>query len=251
MKPTDEQIVAWLDGALSDADKVSFEAAMEADPVLAEQVLRWQNNDGLLKAAIPEEPVSDALLAGLGLAPESVEATVINLADVRAALDEKRAAKASLFNRLRWPAMGALAASVAAAVVLLPQLRGDAPVGLEGSKAFQVAMQSNASTQGRKLEDGRLAMPMLSFKAGDGRYCREFHVSGSAGAESGIACRGAERWSVEALVKGGAGPEDQGEVRTAAGANGSSLDATYEKLNASDPMAAVEERDQIAKAWKK
>jgi len=247
--PSDDQISAWLDGTLSPEETAALEAAMDADPALAERVLRWQENDAKLKAAIPEEPVSADLLARLGLQEPAPTSTVTNLADARAAKVEAEAAKASLLTRLRWPALGALAASVAAAVVLFTQSPGTAPAGLEGSQAFQVAMQSNPSTKASVLEDGRRAAPVLTIRAGDGRYCREFSVAGGSGDESGIACKSGERWTVEAQVKGTVGPDTSGEIRTAAGADGSALDATYDRLKASDPLPVEDEAWLIAGRW--
>lgn len=91
MKPTDEQISAWLDGALPDPEALALEAALERDAGLAERVARLESNDDLLRTALPlDENVPQELLARLGLAEEPVP-RVVDIASAR----QKRAARAT------------------------------------------------------------------------------------------------------------------------------------------------------------
>ena len=91
MKPTDEQISAWLDGALPDPEALALEAALERDAGLAERVARLESNDDLLRTALPlDENVPQELLVRLGLAEEPVP-RVVDIASAR----QKRAARAT------------------------------------------------------------------------------------------------------------------------------------------------------------
>ncbi len=70
-RPSDEQLSAWLDGALSPDAAAMVEAAIAADPELAERAASWQAADRRIAdafAPIAQQPVDDDLLAQLWLA---------------------------------------------------------------------------------------------------------------------------------------------------------------------------------------
>jgi hypothetical protein len=97
-----------------------------------------------------------------------------------------------------------------------------------------------------QLADGRTLTPVLTVRAADGRWCREFR----AGGETALACRqDARRWTIEAHGAAASGP-DAGSIAMAGGADPAPLDAAYRRLKASDPVSADEERALIGKAWK-
>ena len=230
---TDEQLAAWLDGALSPAEAEAFAQALESDPALAAKAEVWQANDRAMAQVFfaAERPIDDALLARLGLA--EAPAAVPVLAPV-AANDNPRQA------RLGWWAGGsALAASFAAALFLT--LRPPAP-----ADGLSDALDRTASLASAQLADGRTVTPLLTVRAADGRWCREFRE----GDETALACRGGTgRWSVEARGKG-SGAADSGAIAVASGADPAPLEAAYRQLKASDPVGAADEQALIAKGWK-
>lgn len=255
-RPTQTQIRNWLEGRLSPADCDAFEAALEADPDFAEDVLRQQDalpryadTASELHAVFPlEDAVPAALLARLGLAAASESAAgtdnVIDFAAARA----RRAPHAVW----RWIGGGALAASLALAVMLAPQLRQAEP-GAGPDASFELALSTTPSAAVARLANGSTLRPVLSFAAADGRWCREFVIAarsaGETGSRSGIACRTGDGWSIEASATAG---DEQGSapgIRTAAGTDTAPLDGAYARLGASDPVAADQERDLIAKGW--
>jgi anti-sigma factor RsiW len=240
----EERIAAFLDGQMNDAETAAFEAEMNADPELAEVVVRMADNDDLLRSAFDapiQQGVDDALIARMGLAePESAQ--VIDIASARQAKVIAANDDSPGWQRWRWPAMGAVAAAVVAAVMLQtgPSTSEDAQ--------FAQAMESLPSGQIAKLAAGETVQPLLTFKAGDGRYCRDFSRSG-AQPVSGIACRGGNGWSVEAKAKGATTLGNSGQIETAAGADESALTDAYARLDASDPLDGEAEKALIAKGW--
>lgn len=253
MDNRDDQISAYLDGAMSAQEARAFEAEMECDPALAEAVMRLRGNDDLLKTAFDapiHAPIGADMLERFGLAGSPPASNIVDFAVAREARVERTRAR-ELMQHWRWPLAGALAASLVAVVTVGTQWTGSQPFDLESSKAFQVAMQDLPSTTRTKLEDGRDVSSTLSFAAGDGRYCREFVLDGGSHSQSGIACRGIRDWSVEALVKGANTVPDGTEIRAAAGVDGLSLDSAYRRLNASDPVDSTLEKDLISKGWVK
>lgn len=236
MTNEDERIAAYLDGEMTAEDRAAFEQQMAHDPHLADKIGRWRNNDTFLRQALPTEALPDELLTRMGLSDLS---TMTPQAMPVAANDNPP------WKRWRWPAGGALAASLAA--LLWWQIPSDN--ALADDPAFQIALESGVSGTSVQIEEGRSVTPVLSFVSGKGNYCREFAVGNGASGQSGIACRAAGGWQVEALVKGNALSGNNGGYQTAGGADTRALDSTYQRLGAGDPLTAVKEKDLITNGW--
>lgn len=226
-----ETIAAYLDGSLTGDERLRFEAEMQADAKLAAEVKQWQANDAMLRAAFPiaEGGVDAAMLSRLGLA------------------EPKKLPIAANDNRWSWGriglAGGAIAASLAVAMVLLqPSAKG-----LADDEQFQIAMESLPSGQTMNLASGDPISPVLTFRARDGHYCREFAGSRVGG---GIACRSDGKWKIEVSTSHGADTGNSNEIRTAAGSDPAALDATLERLGASDPLNSENEKGLISSGWK-
>lgn len=229
----DERIAAYLDGQMDNAAMAAFEAEMEQDASLADDVARLADNDDLLRKAFDaplHEAVDDAIIARMGLSSQPVPAANDNTPFIR---------------KWRWPVGGALAASVALALFMQSK-----PV-LQADAQFASAMDSLMSRQTAQMDGGSILTPVLSFRAADGRYCREYVVSGGSNSGSGIACRDTDGWTVEAQVEASARIADSTRIETASGTDEAALAEAYTRLGASDPLDAQKEKQAIAKGWKK
>lgn len=229
----DERIAAYLDRQMSNETMAVFEAEMEQDPTLADEVARLMENDALLRSAFDaplHEAADDAVIARMGLASPPVLAANDN---------------APFLRKWRWPLGSALAASVALAFFM------QAKPGSRTDAQFASAMDSLMSRQTAQLDGGATLTPVLSFRAEDGRYCREYVVSGGEDAGSGIACRDNDGWMVEAQIKASARIADPSRIETASGADEAALAEAYTRLGASDPLDAQKEKQAIADSWKK
>lgn len=243
------RITAFLDGTMEPDEQRAFEAQIDADPALAARVEQMLGNDELLREAFRgpiDEGVDAALLARMGLGGAAPSAEVVDLS-VRRAAKRPEAANddAPGWSRWRVPLGGAIAAGLALALVLTVQRGG-------GAQDFSNAMTSLPSGQLASLEDGRTIRPLLSFKASDGRYCREFALGAGGTGGTGIACTGGSgKWRIEALDKEGVEQANAGEVQLASGARGAGLDAAYARLGASDPLDKATESALISSKWRK
>lgn len=240
MDEQDLRIAAWLDGTMSADEAARFEAELDSNPALAEQVAAWQGNDDLLRAAYQapiDQGVDDALLTRMGLAPQPAPLAASNDNPVR---------------RWAFPLGGALAAGIALAIMLTGKPTTTVPGGGQGPQIAD-AMERLPSRGTLAMADGGTLSPLLSFAAADGRYCREFSVTGGQQPGGGIACKGAAGWSIEAHSAAGsaAGGAEPGKIAMAGGADSSGLDAAYARLGASDPLSIDSERQLIASGWKK
>jgi hypothetical protein len=229
-RPSDEQLSAWLDGALSPEEAAMVGAAVAADPLLAERAASWQESDSRIAAAfapIAQQPLDDALLARLGLAESAP-----NLA----ANDNS-----PWWRRHAVPLGGAIAASLVAVAVLL-QTGTSRPSADQG---LSLALETTPSLGSARLADGRKLRPLLTVRGSDGRYCREYQV----GNQGGLACREGDGWKVEATAP--ARPlTDPGEIGLAGGGDAAPLAAAYARIGAGDPLDAGDEAALIKHKWK-
>lgn len=246
-----ERVSAYVSGEMKPHEAAAFEQEIEGNLELAAIVERWRGNDAMLKQAFvaPEaSDISGALLARLGLAETAAPDNVV-------ALDSFRRQNAgqndnSTSPKWRWPLVGSMAASLVVALAV-GSFWASEPAGIDNQAAFQMAMNSAASGATVALDETEKLTPILSFKAKDGRFCREFAVEGTATGNQGIACKSGKKWAVEALVNGGRALPSNGEIRTATGEDASTLDAVYIRLGASDPMGRIEEQSIISDGWTK
>jgi negative regulator of sigma E activity len=246
-----ERLSAYLDGQLSEDDVRDLEARLANEPELAKQLEAFRNVDSALRAPFDRllsEPIPDRFLQLLGGSDDEVAAPpaavtsaaeIIDFADAKA--KRVRTPVPSLWAS--WPVRGALAASFVAGLVAITQLQP----GAWAEKGIETALNEAPSGTAVRLASGETLKPRLSFAAKDGRFCREFDLSG----QTGIACRKADGWTIEAKVKSdapAAAGAEQG-FATASGA-GSALDPVYDRLGAGEPLDPAREKALIKSGWK-
>lgn len=191
------ELMRLVDGELRTADAGAIAASLRGDPGAADYVAGLSADRALLRAALPldDAPTPGALRAldrafaargrstrsrhlGLPIAASLLTAMVVGAGSVLVA--ERRAEDA--------------AARVMAAMAQDRQL---------GEAAFVEALDrevSGKSVSWRNPDSGSsgATTPLRTFRAADGRYCREYEQSRMApgGTErvTGIACREADGW---------------------------------------------------------
>lgn len=243
-----ELLAAYADGELGPEEAARVEAAIAADPALAREVdahraLREQLRDHF--APIAALPVPDRLRVPLEQQQAGeTEDNVIDLAQVRRTRQEEAAGARPRVGRSRWVLGGA----IAAALVVGLFIGGDYPRGASftardgrivasGTLANALTNQL-ASAQG----DGPVRI-LLSFRSGEGRYCRGFE----AGATAGIACREGSEWAV-IRTQTSQGSE-QGAYRQAGSARAEIMAAAQE-MAAGEALDAQAERAAREAEWR-
>ncbi len=215
MNIDDATVMAYLDGELDDAGIARVDAEMARDPALAARIARQQQLDLRVRgahAAAVDEPVPDALrqfvLSGAMAATKTAPLLEQHASGQVVRFPARRRVRGIATH------LTALAAGIVLAVIALPWLRGaDEGNWRQGADGLQASGALAAALEDRLANDpaGRVQVA-LSFRDGDGRYCRAFRLGQAKTA--GLACRDAQGWSLPVLARDG--ESTQGALRQAA-----------------------------------
>lgn len=241
MTITDDQLSAYLDGELSPGEMKEIAAAIDGDDSLRARAEALAAPDAILKraySAIDEAPMPAAVTALLA-------APADNVVPLR-----KKAAPT------RWTmplaASLALGAGVALGLFIASPTRM-APTGgvmlagaISPADSLSLALDATPSGESVAISGARTASMVLTFKSGDGAYCREFTLAGAEDAARAIACREDGRWSVKIAA---AEAKDSGGYATAASDVSAAFDAGAEALGAGKPLDRAREDALLQSGW--
>lgn len=240
---SDEQIAAFVDGELDAQDTAQIQLAMRHDLALAGRIARQRalrarisrHYDTVLREAVPERLTQ--ALEGKGAA-----ATPIGAA-------RKAGARLVAPRPLWWSAAAASVLVAALVGWLLPRGADSVLVpkeaGLMASSVLDAALTDRISAEGSTTSG---VLVSLSFRAGDGRYCRTFSLDLGI---DGLACRAAEGWVVEAIGRSPAGEAAATqEYRQASSALSPSVLAAITRWQAGDALTPEEERSVREAGWR-
>lgn len=250
----DETLMAYVDGELDAATTSEVEAALADNAAARETVAMFRESTRLAQdafAAPMDEEVPARLLSQFDdkSADPAASAEVVDFAARRAARP------AGPVRRFALP----LAASIALAVgiaggwtlssqTVTPEDPGMLLGGISMESRLHAALEGTPSGQALAWDGGAIT-PLLTFRDTDGRFCREFQATGSAGGQGsiGIACRGDGQWQGEfAIAAQAAG---SGNFQPASGGM-ESLETFIDELMADMPLDAEAEAAALAAGWK-
>lgn len=243
---SEETLGAYADGELDAATRAALEAAMSADPRLAERVARQRALRARVQdafAPVLAEPLPERLLASArggaaGQRPDNV---------IR--LEPRPRARWS------WPQWSAIAASLVLGALLGPLLpgppAGNAPVDTRAGRMLASGVLSRALSDqlASAQPPGAPVQIGVSFRERNGTYCRTFILQG-ASPLAGLACREQSAWRVEALARGAPAPAPGGTAyRQAASALPRAVAGTLDELIAGEPLDAAGEAAARERGW--
>jgi hypothetical protein len=240
---TDELLVAYVDDQLDDAQRAMVSATLDRDPPLCRRAEEMRLARDLLREAFPLQPAATVpvriLEAEKRLAaacaqhlPRARRAVRVNLKYVVAAAVVLCAVGAATY--LAWRAGGERAGALATAV---------GPI--DPGNPLHGLLESTPSAQIVNVTEHDAALrAILTFRAKDGRICREFEIVARSGASTGVACRGDGHWRTEVLLSTAAAPPSSQYYTPAAGSEDAGIDAVVDRLIQGDPLS-VEEEAQV------
>jgi len=239
MNITDEQLSAFLDAELSNAEMDAIREQLLEDESLA---------DRLAELALVDELVaSSAKQIDVRPIPQSIT-SLLQESSVEEQPATAQIITFPLWKRVQKTLQQPLA--VAASVALV--------IGFGMSQMLNHTSDSNDWPAVAKVLDvapsglvqvaanGAEVKPRLSFKNLNGEYCRQFELKNEQGNSENIACRKDGTWQITASVVSKAN-QANGDYQTASG--GSVLDEALEDMIDGDVFNANAEADAIVKNW--
>jgi hypothetical protein len=254
----EDLLMAYADGELDGAEhlpeRARVEAAMKADPEVAQRVAKHRALRRRLSATfdpVLDEPVPDRLVAAVRAAPT---ATVSDLGRARASKAESAASTAR--RRASWSGSqwGAMAASLVIGAIIgrvalnSPEL---SPIAArDGRLVAQAGLAEALSNQLASAQPGDAPVQIgTSFKTKSGTYCRTF-VLHDGEAMGGLACRAGDEWNVHTVARTQATPGADGGYRPAAAEMPAPVLAAVESEIAGDALDASGEAQARNSGWK-
>jgi hypothetical protein len=239
---SDEQLCEYMDGASGPELTAQIDRALESDLELHARLEAMRQNDNALRAAIDRELEREPFHPRWGAdAPN-----VVPLSARRRSVAWWQMAAAVLLSlalgwsiaELRQP--GETGEQIASAGLGSGGLVARADLDRALSKARNgVATQTAAG----------IVNVALSFRRGDGRYCRQFAVASPLQNASGVACRVGGVWQIAAWMtdteRGDAG------YHTAAGPDDPRMNAILERLGVAQTLDRAGEDAAIRSGWKR
>ncbi len=239
MTVEDETLMAYVDGELDAAENARVEEALRGDPALRRRAETMQSLRATLAGhfnPVLSEPV-----------PDHLEALVRKASPDRApaGTDGGPSWLGRLLQGWHAPHTIAVASAIAAGVIIGIQL---AAPGAGGPFSFEGGRMTAGSRLASALDrPGAQSAPSLavqvSFRHQDGRYCRTFTASGTAG----IACRTGGDWQIDLAAP--AQGETGAEVRTAGTALPLAVLDSVDLWMSGEALSAAEEETAAARGW--
>jgi hypothetical protein len=118
--------------------------------------------------------------------------------------------------------------------------------GLTAQGALAQALSGVPSGREAQVQGGKLLVS-LSFKAADGRLCRQFRLGAEAGGAEAVACRSGEAWRIEGWAPAAARADG---YQAAAGPDETPVAAIVDRLGVEETLDAAAEAHAITGGWK-
>jgi hypothetical protein len=244
VNPSEETLMAYVDGELDAAARAQVAGAIAADPQIARRVAAHEALRGRLRATfdeVLEEPVPPQLISLVHLRANAP--TRGQLLQFPGKRTPQRA----------WWQWSSLAASfVLGALVWQFASRLYAPGPLSeshgefvASGALARALSGQLSAQQNPSDNVQIG---LSFRSRRGTFCRTFQLQGSL-ATAGLACQDNAAWKVQVLAHDEVPQVATGQYRQAASSLPPTVLRAVDELIAGDPLDAAAEAQARAAGW--
>jgi hypothetical protein len=251
---TDELLVAYVDDELDADQRAMVRSVLDTNPALCRRADEMRLARDLLREAFPLRPEASV--------PASIDAAANRLAEACAGRFTRRP-PAFLFPS--WPKY-AVAAAVALCVTgsasYVAWRLGREPTRQPVTSLMRIGentplrgvLESAPSAEVIKLPTEDAAVrPVLTFRAKDGRFCREFEIFAASGGSTGIACRereGEGDWRAQVMVSTAGAPPNSNYYTPAGQSDEPALDEVVDRLIEGDPLSAEEEARALASGWR-
>lgn len=270
-KLTDETLMAFVDGELDAAEQERVRQALAEDGQAVERLAIFEatgKNLALLYDRPMREAVPSHLIELVKGVPPTIEPAFAKREGRRWLSWKKDRGVSWGFGTFAWGLAAAGAGAILLGVLAYDPIwttKQNAPddqtaeatvrddVQLAGDwlrKVLDTAPSGKAALAAASTEANNV-LPVLTFKAGDGRFCRQYEFDGTQGRVLGLACRQTNGdWQVLkqfGVAAKGAGAEG---YSTASGSNRTAIDDVVDNLIEGDVLGSDDEADLIESDWR-
>src|ERR1700730_2464811 len=247
---SDDILMAYADGELDLRTRAKVEDAMATDPQIARRVAAHQALRNTLRSGfdkVLDEPVPDHLIAAARATSRvrSEDRVVVPL--------RPRRARTFALPSWAWPRWGAIAASFVLGALVWhfgTDWYSSGPlVEREGKLLAAGALDKALSNQLASAQSTQAPVQIgVSFRSKGGNYCRTFQLRENTNL-AGVACRGQDKWRLEALAQSEASPGAHSEFRPAGSALPPAIAQAVEQAIDGEPLDAKAEARARADQW--
>jgi len=245
---TDELLVAYVDGELDETQREMVSSVLASNPALRRRAEEMRLVRDLLTEAFPLLPNASV--------PPPIDAAANRLAEACARQASPRRG-ASLFRVPRKYAVAAgivLCVAVASTYLIWRAEFADDPVTalmrIDPDTPLYRLLESTPSAEVINVPAENAAMrAVLTFRAKDGRFCREFEILAGTKGSTGLACRQQGHWHAEVLMSATAAPPSDNDYTPAGDSDEPAVADVVHRLIEGDPLGAQEEARILASGW--
>jgi hypothetical protein len=251
---TDEMLFAYVDNELDATSRAHVEAAMAADPALAERMERQRSLRTLLGEAYAptlEEPIPKRLLEAVEAPPP--KARVLDLVAARKSRERVDTAAPAAANDWSWKHWGGMAACLVVGVLVghsawignattdILSQGGQLVAGAELGQALSTQLAS------RQAADAPVRIG-VSYLSSDNEFCRSFVVTRTG--TGGLACRHDGNWELRVVAKDKPVTGGSGNLRMASSPVPPAVLKSMEGHIKGAPLDADAEREAMNRGWR-
>ena len=249
----DEQLSAYLDGEVSEAERALIEQKLASDPDAAKRLEQLRGADHAYTGGteINTAPMSEGLAAlatRLNAEPGSAAGeTVVPLRTARSWFQTLREHRAIAACAAMVSGFLAMQASVGSLQMASTDLPGDGIV-VASSELFNV-FQRGASGDPQSIGDGQTATPQFTFASDNGAPCRVVDVTSDTRSGRMVGCKTDETWSIQVASFRDVSDTSAGPFQTATGGPDPVIEAYLDEVMPGQPLTQAEESLAISNGW--
>jgi hypothetical protein len=248
---TDELLVAYVDDELDADQRAMVGSVLATDPALCDRAEEMRLSRDLLREAFPLHPD-----AGI---PTPIEQAANRLAGACARRTFRQRIPFLFQSWRKYAMVAGIVLCVAAPAGYLAWRGGSEANGRPVTALMQIGPDTplhgvlESTPSGDVVDvpaEGAAIRAVLTFRAKDGRFCREFEILASSGGSTGIACRDQGEWRAEVILSAAAAPTNSNYYTPAGQSEDAAVAEVVRHLIEGDPLSAQQEAHVLASRWR-
>lgn len=239
---SDDELHAYVDGALADAERARLEGLLASDGELRARLEKVRRAAAALREAYPM--------------PADAGDRFRQLVEEGFRERERARFRPRPANDWRQPMAAALALAVVTGgggywLGLAGGARTDVDlVRIEPGNPLFAALEHTPSGETTPIGADGAVKPILTLQSASGDYCREIEFDSADMASVGVACRGDDGWRMVVLAAAETGPGAEGGYATVGEDGAAAIEAVFARLGGGDPLSVEDEQALIEAGWR-